>query len=462
MFSTLDAATREKYKIAHLLRRAGFGCTPDEFARYTVMGFDAAVSSLVSFDPAQDQAVGKGLSLASYDYDKLEPLQSYWIRRMLYTAAPLQEKMALFWHSHFATSDAKIHNRWDMWQQNQIFRSQALGSFDVLVKAVAHDPALLIWLDNANSHKKKPNENFGRELMELFTTGVGNYTEEDVKASARAFTGWTVKNSPPPANVPHRPNQVRSTFVFRDKDHDDSTKTFLGQTGAFDGDDIIDILVQQPATARFISRKLWEFFVWANPDQNIVNRLAQVYFDSNYSIKAVVEAIFRSPEFVSDDAFHAQIKSPVEFLIGTLKALNVSDMPADLPMALKRMGQDLFHPPSVAGWPGGRAWITTATFYERLNTINTLLTQGENRSLLDSHILTSTTLSSPNAVVDYYADLLLHRDIAENDRQDLIAYLGAGDGFRTSDLADVNARTPDQKIRGLLHLMMSSATYQLN
>ena len=463
MFSTLDPTTRERYKIAHLLRRAGFGYTPEELARYTTMGFDAAVSELVNFDAATDYAADAGLSLAKYDYDKPEPLQRYWIGRMLFTKAPLQEKMTLFWHSHFATSDSKIHNRWDMWQQNIIFRTQALDPFGSILKSIARDPAMLIWLDNANSHKKKPNENFGRELMELFTMGVGNYSEDDVKACARAFSGWGVKNSPPPANEPHRPFQERGIFLFREKDHDDSVKTYLGQTGAFDGDDIIDILVQQPATARFISRKLWQFFVWENPDQSIINRLAQVYFDSNYSIRAVVEAIFRSPEFVSDDAFHALIKSPVEFLIGTLKHLNVSDIPDDMAMALKRMGQELFHPPSVAGWPGGRAWITTATFYERANVINTLLTARANRTdLIDPHALTPGSVTTLEAVVDYYTDLMLHRDIANNDRQDLLGYLQAGDGFRVADLGNVNARTTDEKIRGLLHLVMTSATYHLN
>ena len=464
MFSTLDPALREKYKVAHLLRRAGFGYTAEELAKYTALGFDAAVTDLVNFDPNVDYAADN-LKQPVFDYDKLEPFQTYWIARMFYTKAPLQEKMALFWHSHFATSDAKVHNRWDMWQQNQIYRNQALDTFDSLLKSVARDPAMLIWLDNSSSHKKKPNENWGRELMELFTMGVGNYSEDDVKSSARSFTGWSVKNSPPPPGVPQRPNQVRGEFLFREKDHDYDNKTFLGQTGPFDGDDILDILVQQPATARFISRKLWEFFVWEQPDASIINRLSQVYFDNNYSIKAVVEAIFRSPEFVSDDAFHSNIKSPVEFLVGTLKYLNVSNVPTGLPAALKNMGEDLFHPPSVAGWPGGRSWITTSTFYQRANTINTLLTYRsniKNAPLVDPAVLTPTSATTPSAVVDFYADLLLHRDIADNDRQDLINYLTAGDGFNSNDVGNVSSHTVDEKVRGLLHLMMTSTSYQLN
>jgi uncharacterized protein (DUF1800 family) len=279
---------------------------------------------------------------------------------MLRTNRPLVEKMALFWHGHFATSLQKVQPV-QMAQQIELFRTFGLGRFPALLSAVTRDPAMLVWLDNRANAKAHPNENYAREVMELFALGLGNYTEDDVKEAARAFTGWTLDKNQQAAFVPAR--------------HDDGPKTVLGKTGAFGADDVIAIIVAQPVHQRFIARKLLEFFVYSDPEPELIEAAASVYALSGFDVARTVGTILRSDVFYSGRAYRAIPKSPVELAIGTLRYIGAADVPPNAVYQLARMGQEPLNPPSVKGWDGGPAWINTSTVLARFNFVNALIAQ---------------------------------------------------------------------------------------
>ncbi len=276
-------------RVGHLLRRAGFGATPDEVQQYADKGIPATVDELVEYDRTPDDldATLSKLQGDLLDMHNLEDVQTWWIYRMANTRRPLQEKMTLFWHGHFATAQYKVNNARFMHDQNETFRQHALGNFKDLTMAVAKDPAMLIWLDGATNHKGAPNENFARELMELFTLGIGNYSEDDVHAAARAFTGWNL-------------NYQQGVFAFNKNQHDDGPKTFRGISGPLDGTDVIANVVADAATAKRLAGKLFSFFAYDNPDPGVIQPIADLYLASNYEIKPVVKAILLSDAFYSE------------------------------------------------------------------------------------------------------------------------------------------------------------------
>ena len=362
-------------KLAHLLRRAGFGARPTEWAAYQQMGLAAATQNLLHPQRTPDHldALLQEIGGDYVDYNDLGSVRQWWLYRMIHTRRPLEEKMTLFWHNHFATAVYKVDNANRMWAQNQTFRRYGMGSFRTLLQQVARDPAMLVWLDGRDNHVGKPNENFAREIMELFTLGVGNgYSEKDVQEAARAFTGWRGGDGP-------------GGFIYDPTLHDDGEKTVLGQTGNWHADDVCDILARHPATARFLSTKLFKFFVHANPSKTDVDNLAKVYLDSQFDIGAVLQAIFTSDVFYADAARFAKIKSPVEFCVMTIRAYDAPLSAArDLHRALEVMGQDLFNPPNVKGWSEGRDWINTRTLLARVNFASQLTDEMKNRvSLAD-------------------------------------------------------------------------------
>ena len=362
---------------------------------------------------------------------------------MVHTAQRVQANMTLFWHGHIATAISKVRDASLMRQQNELFRSGALGNFRTLLREVARDPAMLRWLDGNTNRKASPNENYARELLELFTLGIGNYTEADVQAAARAYTGWFV-------------DQQTLAFRFAPQAHDAGAKTFLGQTGALDGDDIVEAILAQPAAARHVARKLFRFFVYDDPEPDTVERFAAVLRESNYELRPLVEALLRSPEFSSSRAYHAKIKSPVELVVGAIRQLGATTAYQDLFVPLRRMGQDLFAPPNVKGWDGGLAWVSTSTMFERFNFANRLCTAREDttRTTFDPLAgLAEAGLTSPSAVTDHYLRLLVDGDVPPEVRASLVAYLNEGPQF---DLAT----TGDAKVRGLVHLIMSTPVYQ--
>ena len=370
-------------QIAHLMRRAGFGAPLEELQARAAKGYDATVDELL--DPASQPPMERDMMMR-YKVDwfsqaGLEGQQEEWTFRMINSKRPLQEKIALFWHCVLVTGHAKCEYPKQQAMELDMFRTVGMGSFHELLKGLSKDPAMVFYLDNCMSHKGAINENWGRELLELFSLGVGmdgdfNYSEDDVKEAARAFTGWTVTNS-----VPRYPyGKYDAKFMFDPRDHDTEEKTFLGETGNFDGEDIVDIIVKQPATARFVARHLYNFFVaddvqvpaWKDtPPQDIeaIKMLEEEYFRSNYNITAMLRVLFKS-DFFKNSTF-SKVKSPAETVIGTLKLVGDFKFPRPgldlMTMNIRYMGQDLLNPPTVEGWHTGREWIDSGTLVERIN-----------------------------------------------------------------------------------------------
>lgn len=446
--------TSDTRNLAHLLRRAGFGARPSEWTDYTKLGVAGTTARLLHpeavadpFDPILHDIQGDYV-----DFDDISSTRKWWMYRMSHTPRPLEEKMTLFWHNHFATANYKVDNpRW-MWQQNQTFRTHALGNFRTMLQAVSRDPAMLVWLDGAENRKGKPNENYGRELLELFTMGVNNgYTEKDVKEGARAFTGW-------------RFDRDTAAFAFHPELHDDGVKTFLGQTGAFNGDDILDIVVRHPSTANFLCTKLFKYFVHETPSPAEIAPLAKTYFNSGYDICAVVGAILNSPTFYSDAAYHSKIKNPTEFTITALRTLDAPFSAANntLLSATRTMGQELFSPPNVKGWPGGKTWMNTMTLITRVNFAGSLTYEMNRHGLLSPRLRHGIAaygtapggLNTPAQMVDAVWGLLLPGHPAGAATR--AALLGFVRDEKNPAQVNFDAKAP-----GLVSLVLSAPEYQL-
>lgn len=336
-------------RVRFLLRRAGFGVTPDEAAALAADGLERVVERLLGDWAEPEEIAPPELGKEPYNEERLADIQAYWLHRMVTTHRPLAEKMTLFWHGHFATGVKKARPEL-MQRQNELLRRHALGSFPALLRAIGKDPAMLLWLDGHGSTRKAPNENYAREVMELFTTGPGPYTEEDIRQAARAFTGWRV-------------DRATGAAQFRPALWDPGEKSFLGRRGAFRADDIADILAARPETARFLATRLWRFFASPTPEAETVNAMAAAYAQSGGEIRPMLRALFLSEPFYAAGPL---IKSPVELVAGTLRLLGLS-VSRDAAGLCGRMGQALFDPPNVAGWPGGTAWLGTTTLLARWN-----------------------------------------------------------------------------------------------
>lgn len=436
----------ERSRIAHLLRRAGFGASQAELDAAVSNGYDATLDQLLNPQDDHD-AADDVLGPLQFDLTKYDDLQRWWLLRMRYTSRPLVEKMALYWHGHLTSAASKVGGKAFplMKLQNDLFRSQGLGSFHDLVVNVSKDPAMLIWLDGRQNHKSAPNENYGRELMELFTLGIGNYTEDDVKAAAKAFTGSGL--------------DAKMQFIFRPGDHDNSQKTFLGQTGNFNGDDVINIILQQPAAPTFLATKLARFFVSDPPDSGLVSDLANTLTSSNWDIKSTMRELFKSDAFSSQAAYHALIKSPTEFVVSTLRTLDVQTAGQGMTLLTRLMGQDLFNPPNVAGWPGGPAWISTNTMLARDNMANGLATATKPDSgfYVDPQALLNP--SGPLAVADVVnglATTTVDGDLSSAEQARLLQYVG-GDPSASFDFSKQALQA-----RGLLYLLLTTPEHSLN
>jgi len=442
--------------IAHLYRRAGFGATPAELVAARQQGYDATLNQILTYDQAPDAA---DAAIAQFqpllNLTALAGIQAWWAIRMLTTSRPLVEKMTLFWHGHFATADSKVNDPAAMLNQNLLFRSQGMGRFRDLLLAVSEDPAMLYWLDNNTNRKGHPNENYAREVMELFTLGIGNYTEQDVQEGARAFTGWFTTHAVGGKSL--------GQFHFDTTQHDFGSKTFLGQTGNFNGTDIVDILAHRPETARFLTRKLWVWFINDTPTDADIAPLAQLYLDQDTQIRPVVEALLRHPAFTSDAAYLAKVKSPPEFVIGATRMLPGQFNPLALPGWMTLMDQELFNPPNVKGWDGGMAWISTTTLLERANFADAVasarggpLTKGIGPGIDITALLQGITATTALDLVDQLAERLGPVPLNAGSRAELAAYLNAPNG-----LAAMTPTEIDTKVRGLIHLIMGTAEYQV-
>lgn len=433
-----------RMRMGHLLRRAGFGANEEEMDRFLAMGEEATVEYLIEYEAADDSALEKRLSGLGLDLEKLRDLQRWSLLRMIYTQRPLQEKMVLFWHGLLTSAFKKVGKGPYMLNQDQLFRRQALGEYDVLLKAISRDSAMLIWLDSRVNNKKAPNENFARELMELFSMGIGPYTEADVRESARAFTGWGLK---------------KKDFIFRENQHDYGTKTFLGRTGEYSGDDIVDIIMEHPATAQFVCRKLFTFFVHDDPEAATLTSLARTFNDTRYSVKAVMRQILTSPDFYSSKAYRAKIKSPAEFVAGTVRVLGIETDGRPLNALTDRMGQILFSPFDVSGWPGGAAWINSSTLLQRLNFANKIATARSRSFKFDPlQVAQDHGFNTAAAALNHFILLLLDGQAPSQDRQILLDYAQGLDGLSGSGNPSA---TVDEKLRSLVYLVMSSPDFQL-
>ncbi len=380
--TTEPCTTSDRDEMAHLLRRAGFGASADELDSYVAAGYEATVEALLN--PSEETApygryAGQDLVdryfTASVGPRGVEYAWPQWMWQLLTTTRPLQEKMALFWHGLFATGATKYPLPCSaLLQQIEMFRHRSMGSFEELLRCLSRDPAMLFWLDNQSNHKDAPNENYGRELLELFTMGLGNYTEADVKAAARAFTGWGVSPMMPSC---YFLGTFPASFRYDDSDHDVADKTFLGQVGAFNGDDVIAIIVKQPATARFICERLYRFFIADEPDEPDdsgraeITRLAAVFMENAGDVRSVLRTMFMSDHFRSQQVRYRKVKSPVELMVGTARLTRRWSLPTNDVAALAEnahfMGQSLLNPPSVEGWHEGEEWIDSAGLIERIN-----------------------------------------------------------------------------------------------
>lgn len=378
---TAPAAALEREDARHLLSRTGFGATAEDVAALAGLSRGDAVRRLL--DGMGTQATTPPPAwvressniyprLAGLNAEKRRALvrlriaqsielKSWWYGEMLATPSPLTERLTLFWHNHFTSSLTKVRSPHLLFRQNTLLRTEALGNFARLLHAMARDPAMVAYLDSNLNRREKPNENFARELLELFTLGEGYYSERDIKEAARAFTGRTL-------------DRDSGAYVFNTRNHDAGEKTFLGRTGHFGGDEILDILLANPRTAAFVTEKLWREFVSPQPDPAEVKRLAAVFRDARYEIRPLMQALLTSPAFWDPANRGELVKSPVELLVGTVRYFKAT--PAD-PVTLarygKRLGQDLFDPPNVKGWPGYTAWITTDTALVREQFLQRLL-----------------------------------------------------------------------------------------
>ncbi len=360
----------------HLVTRTGLGAEWGTIQRYQNLSKQKAIHHLLMnrdmhlAHPQKMSSWNKMLNLRGNMQRKKmvmrislvegKKLQDWWVDHMLKTRSPFLERMTLFWHNHFPSSIDKTQQVNFLHQQNLLLRRYALGNFRTMLHAIAKDPAMLVYLDGYISTKDEPNENFGRELLELFTIGLGHYSENDMREAARAFTGWSIDDS-------------TGRYVFRSKDHDHGIKTFLGKRGNFTGEHIINILLQHPRTAERIAEKMWhEFINISKPDQRVIKQWAHVFRGSNYDIPSLMKAVFNSPAFWAEENRGALIKSPIELTIGTLRALPYTPNRLDITHNLNIMGQGVFAHPSVKGWAGGKDWISTQSLLRRSSMMTSL------------------------------------------------------------------------------------------
>jgi len=438
-------------KAAHLLRRAGFGASPIEVDRALKDGLEATVERL--FDEADDESKEFARTFESIagtlvDFSDIGELRGWWAYRMVKTRVPLREKLALMWHGHFATSVDKVENSELMHRQIETLRRLAWGNFRDLVRAIARDPAMIVYLDGESNTKAHPNENFGRELMELFTCGIGHYSEDDVKSAARAFTGW------------HREGVE---FVFKADEHDDSRKRFLGKTGKFDGGDIIDILMQHPETPRRIATKMLRFFAHPDPSPEVIEEATALFVRTRLDVKWFLRDLFQSQYFFSKDCYRSRISSPAEYVIGTVRTLGVRWAGTQVAEQLSNSGQALFAPPNVKGWDGETRWINSNSLASRASTASQLAffeDDGPWSANYDLGALVDSSISEPSEVVDRLTQILFQGDLSDSTRKDLAELAvtpssgSSPQGFRE----DPTIRSG--QTRRLIHLLLTMPEYQ--
>ena len=442
-----------KRRASHLLRRAGFGGTLAQIEEFSKLSREEAADRLINYESADNSALDEIITKANFNLfaGRQADITRWWMTRMVYTARPLEERMTLIWHGLLTSQMSKIGLTMTklMWMQNELYRKYALPTYDDLIKAVSRDGAMLIYLDNNVSTNRQPNENYARELMELFTLGVGNYTEDDVRESARAFTGWRIL---PRATGNTDLATYNPQFTLVARDHDNGQKTFLGQTGNFGGDDIIDIIMKQPAAGRFITTRLFTEFANFNPEPETIGRLVGVWDSSGHDIKAIVRAILVSDEFYSEASYRGLVRSPVEFMVGAMRGLELKPTAQGIrPVAnklIQGMGQVLFEPPNVAGWPGGSAWLSSGTFFARVNFLDQFLMSAPPRDAPAQVLPALANASTAEDTVTAALSVFVDNNVPDATRQAIIEHAKT-------------ISNPSDRAAAVAYLVLASPEYQL-
>ena len=481
--SRYKMAVEDTQLMAHLMRRAGFGATRDELEARLAVGYEATVEELLNTD-AQEGIEDDLLRRYYPDHSGglgLGGVRANWLHRMIVTNGPLQEKIALFWHGVFATGYSKVVQGRALMDQVTTFRRYGMGSLRTLLVELSGNPAMIMWLDNHDNHKGAINENYGRELLELFSMGVGNYTEQDIKECARAFTGWTI------GNTKYMEMRARNDslwpygrlnwhFEYRPEDHDDGEITFLGQKGRFNGEDVVDIICQQPATARFISRHLYSFFVADEPpvpqwpykppiDPEAIQTLSQAYFDGGYDIRYMLRVLFNSAFFRSEDSWYQKVKSPAELVTGVLRL--TGEHQTQQPKLqqdtnqMDYMGQTLVNPPSVEGWHQGTEWIDSGALVER---VNYAAQQFEDvnkpgvKTMIEGLLADGGGVISPERLVDGCLEQMGAFTVSQESRSALIELAAKGGELQPStDGPDVQAQ---RRVAEMLRMVAATPDFQ--
>jgi uncharacterized protein (DUF1800 family) len=464
--------------MAHLMRRAGFGATRDELEEYLSKGYETVVEELLNPPDSAFRSIPDDVLRRFHqnmgEMRAVDGVACYWMYRMINTTCPLEEKLTLFWHGLFATGNSKLSSPMSLLNQIDTFRRHGLGPLSTLLVELSKDPAMIVWLDNNENHKGAINENYGRELLELFSMGIGNYTEQDIKECARAFTGWTLGNA--------EYNAVRANkdsiwpysryawhFEYRDYDHDDGVKTFLGEEGRFNGEDIIDIIVRQESTARFICTRLFQYFAADNVDEDgkqVIQEMVNAYFESKHEIRPVLRTLLNSDYFKSEKARFARVKGPVELVIGAIRLAGSYRKPTmgveQLAKYTTYMGQTLFQPPSVEGWHEGMEWIDSGALVERVNFVGKELSNVKNpgsRRIIDRLAAERDGSFSPEDLVDRCLDLLGPIPASEDTRASLVEFASREgtlnlQGHQPGDESE-------QRVGDLLRLVAATREFQL-
>ncbi|MGH2517744.1 MAG: DUF1800 domain-containing protein, partial [Ktedonobacterales bacterium] len=465
-------------QIAHLLRRAGFGPSNADIGDYLNAGVSGAVDRVLNYSSINDDLDSR-LSAMSFNFDNAQDVVRWWTLRMIYSKRPLEEKLTLFWHGVLTSALSKVGGKKGyplLIQQNKLLRAKAMGKFDDLIAAISTDPAMLIWLDGHTSTGKSPNENYSRELMELFTLGIadanGNptYTQDDVHNGALALTGWVI-----------RPNgNGTASGVFEPKRHYTGSVTYLGQTGQLGLNDVVRLVCAHPSTSYHIAWRMWSFFVYENHSQSDLQPLIDAYTKNDHNIGAMVTAMFKSPQFFSAKAYRARVKSPPEFVIGAVRGLGIQTDGTGLSAILNDMGQLPFDPPNVSGWDGDKVsgiWMSTQAWMTRVNFVNELLAAASGIPLKRTknganspntansplqQLITSRQIGSTADLANYFVAALLDNNVT-NDRQALIrdAIGGAASGGASFTLHG-GGKVSTAAVRSALYLVMSMPEYQMN
>lgn len=465
--TTVSPKTTEK-EISHLMRRIGFGGSKEEIDQLTNKSYDDAVDFLM--DNSDENPVPTDL-LRRYQIDlsdvrSVNSSGAFWMYRLAHSKFPFDDKVALFWHRVFATGQNKLIQGKVMTTQIDMFKKHGLGSFENLLIELSKDPAMIMWLDNQDNHKDNINENYGREILELFSMGVGNYSEEDIKECSRAFTGWTVENMPYMAikmrNNTARPfGYVAWQFKFDQNDHDFGEKEFLGEKGNFNGEDIVKIICKQKATAKYLARHIYHFFVkdelpvpqWPHEepvDPDAVNFIMDSYFKNNYNIKETLRDLFKSKYFRNENIYYKRIKSPAELVVNSVRLSGGFEIPSEevykATISSGLMGQPLLNPTSVEGWQGGEEWINTGSVIERINFCSDVL--GDSKKVLVRKILKRNPQKED--LLRISCEELGYFELHESTEKELISYIN-----------DNEFKIDEEYVGILIKLIVSSREFQM-